>query len=57
MTYDVTVARIGYSFITVTVDADDKAEAESIALEEAENNGYWDECDAQFEIDSCVPTE
>lgn len=50
MKYNVTLVRVGYSYSTVTVDAESKREAEKLAMDKAGTCG-WNEADAEFYAD------
>lgn len=50
MKYDVDIARIGYSFATIQVEAENEEQAKELALEEA-GDYEFSEKDADYEID------
>ena len=51
-TYKVEVCRIGYSFATIEVEAENEDEAEDLALEKAGNHDF-SEKDAEYSVE-CV---
>ena len=46
MKYNVCVCRIGYSYLTVEVEAENEEQAKEIAIDDA---GGWDECSVEYE--------
>lgn len=49
MKYNVCVCRIGYSYLTVEVEAENEEQAKEIAIDDADGSGGWDECSVEYE--------
>ena len=54
MKYEVEITRIGYSSLTFEIEADNKKQAEELALKESYNTGF-DEYNVDYKVEGATP--